>query len=258
MGTYLLGPILALLPKAWRKSLPFAEGVNWERATAISGSIELVLGLIALSEWYARGMSIWVGYGVSQALAGKMGTEVRFQDIGGAALVIWATHPLTWLIGYFALEGAVRICAGAFGGTRCGTFPLFLADAIFFRPFRRRGATPIEAGAGARAHVSSFAGAVRERVQSAKVSDVPDELCFSEDESGEILEIYACRRKPDWTPPRVVRYFDAYYRLEADSSGGGARPFRYRLRRLAAGVPSRSVLLYTPEDAIIRTAAKQS
>lgn len=258
MWTYLFGPIFALLPKAWRERLPFAERVVWEPATALSGSVEFVVGLIALSEWYVRGMSHWVGYGVSQALDGKMGTEVRFQDIGGASLLIWATHPLTWLIGYFALEGVVRMCAGAFGGSSCGTFPLYLVDAIFFRPFRRRGARPIEAGAGARANVSSFAGAIRERVQSAKGKDVPDELCFSEEESGEILEVYACRRKQDWTPPRVVRYFDAYYRLEANSSGGGARPFVYRLRRLAAGVPSRTVLLYAPQDAIVRTAAKHS
>jgi hypothetical protein len=255
MGTFLLGPILALLPKAWRKSLPLAEGVNWERATAISGAIELVLGLVAQGEWYARGMSIWVGYGVSQALAEKLGTEVRFQDIGGAALIIWATHPLTWLIGYFALEGAVRLCAGAFGGTPCGAFPLFLADAIFFRPFRRRGATPLEAGAGARANVSSFAGAVRERVHSVKGEDVADELRFRKDDSGEILEIHACRRKQDWTPPRIVRYLDAYYRLEEDAGGNGARPFLYRLRRLAAGVPGRSVIIYAPADVIVRKGA---
>lgn len=255
MGTFLLGPILALLPRAWRSALPLAESVNWERATAVSGAIELVLGLIALSEWYARGMSIWVGYGVSQALAGKLGTEVRFQDIGGAALIIWATHPLTWLIGYFALEGAVRLCAGAFGGTPCGTFPLFLADSIFFRPFRRRGATPLEAGAGARANVSSFAGAVRERVHSAKGKDVADELRFRKDDSGEILEIHACRRKQDWTPPRVVQYLDAYYRLEEDAGGSGARPFLYRLRRMAAGVPGRSVIIYAPADVIVRKGA---
>lgn len=257
MWTYLLGSIFALLPKAWRERLPFTERVAWEPATALSGLVEFVLGLTALSEWYVRGMSHWVGYGVSQALDGKMGTEVRFQDIGGASLVIWATHPLTWLIGYLALEGAVRMCAGAFGGSSCGTFPLYLVDAILFRPFRRRGATPIEAGAGARANVSSFAGAIRERAQSAKIKDVPDELCFSEDESGEILEVYCCRRKQDWSPPRVVRYFDTYYRLEADSSCGGARPFLYRLRRLAAGVPSRTVLMYNPANAIVREAAKK-
>lgn len=256
MWTYLLGPIVAFLPKAWRNALPFAEQVDWKPATGISGTIELVLGLIVLSRWYVHVMSTWVGYGVSQAMEGKMGTEVRFQDIGGAALVIWATLPLTWLLAYFALEGAVRLCAGAFGGTPCGTLPLYVFDAILFRPFRRRGTTPLESGAGARANISSFAGAVRERAQSSKVSNVPDELCFSEDKSGEILEIYACRKKLNWTPPRVVRYLDSYYRLEENAGGSGARPFLYRLRRLAAGVPSRTVLLYAPEDAVIRTAAK--
>jgi hypothetical protein len=92
-------------------------------------------------------------------------------------------------------------------------------------------------------------------VRTAGLSEVPDELCFTKNESGEILEIRACRRKQDWTPPRTVRYLDGYYRLEADSSAGGARPFLYRLRRLAAGVPGRTVLLYAPADAVIRNAS---
>ncbi|MGA7792338.1 MAG: hypothetical protein WCA19_04815 [Candidatus Acidiferrales bacterium] len=253
MWTYFFGSIFAIFPAPWRESLPFAKNVVWRRATAINGFAEAALALVAMMYWYSYAMSTWVDNGVSVALSGKLGPGVRPQDIGGAALIVWWMHPVTWLIAYFGIEGAVRLCAGAFGGNSCGILPLFLADKIIFGPFRRR---KDEAGAGA--NVSSFAGAIGERVRTARLPEVPDELCFSEDESGEILEIYACRRKLDWTPPRVVRYFDAYYRLEADSSGAGTRPFRYRLRRLAAGVPSRSVLLYAPEDAIIRTVAKHS
>jgi len=228
-------------------SLPFAKKVQWERATAISGFAEALLALAALMYWYSYAMSIWVGNGTSVALSGKMGPEVRFQDIGGAALIVWWMHPVTWLLAYFGLEGAVRLCAGAFGGHSCGTFPLFLADKIVIMSFRRRK----DAGDGG-GNISSFAGAVRERMHVARLQEVPDELCFTKNESGEILEIRACRRKQDWTPPRTVRYLDGYYRLEADSSAGGARPFLYRLRRLAAGVPGRTVLLYAPPDAVIR------
>jgi hypothetical protein len=250
MWTYLFGPIFAIFPLPWRMSLPFAKKVQWERATAISGFAEAALALVAIMYWYSYAMSTWVENGVSVALSGKMGPGVRPQDIGGAALIVWWMHPVTWLLAYLGLEGALRLCAGAFGGHSCGIFPLFLADKIVFGPFRRR-----KDGAGAVSKVSSFAGAIGERVRTAGLSEVPDELCFTKNESGEILEIRACRRKQDWTPPRTVRYLDGYYRLEADSSAGGARPFLYRLRRLAAGVPGRTVLLYAPADAVIRNAS---
>jgi hypothetical protein len=249
MWTYLFGPIFSIFPGPWRTSLPFAKKVRWERATAVSGFAQAALALIVIMYWYSYAMSTWVENGVSVALSGKMGAGVRPQDIGGAALIVWWMHPLTWLIAYLGLEGAVRLCAGAFGGNSCGIFPLFLADKIVFSPFRRS-----KDGADASGSVSSFAGAIRERMQSARLSEVPDELGFTKNESGEILEIRACRRKQDWTPPRTVRYLDGYYRLEADSSAGGARPFRYRLRRLVAGVPGRTVLLYVPADAVIRSA----
>jgi hypothetical protein len=249
MWTYLFGPIFAIFPAPWRMSLPFAKRVRWERATAISGFFEAVLALVALMYWYSYAMSTWVGNGISVALSGKMGPEVRPQDIGGAALIVWWMHPVTWLIAYVGFEGIVRACAGAFGGTSCGILPLFLADKILFGPFRRR-----KEGAGAVGNVSSFAGAIHERVRAASLTEIPDELCFTKDESGEILEIRSTRRKQEWTPPRTVRYLDDYYRLESDSSASGPRPFCYRLRRLAAGVPGRTVIQYAPADAVIRTA----
>jgi hypothetical protein len=249
MWTYLFGPLFAIFPFPWRMSLPFAKKVQWERATAISGFIEMVLALVALMYWYSNAMSAWVGNGVSVALSGKMGSEVRLQDIGGAALIVWWMHPVTWLLGYFGFEGFVRLCSGAFGDNSCGILPLFLADKIVFSPFRRRKHEAPETGG----HVSSVAGAVRDRMREARLREVPDELCFTKCESGEMLEIRASRRKQDWTPPRTVRYLDGYYRLEAGSSAGGARPFRYQLRRLAAGVPGRTVILYSPADAVIRS-----
>ncbi len=89
-------------------------------------------------------------------------------------------------------------------------------------------------------------------MQVGNLRHLHDELFFRADGSEEILEIHACRRKQDWNPPRVVRVEDRYYHLENSSLGGGTRPFRYTLRRLAAGVPGRNVLLYSPTDALVR------
>jgi len=48
MWTYLIGPILSIFPRPWRALLSSAKNLNWERATAISGFCEAVIGLAAL------------------------------------------------------------------------------------------------------------------------------------------------------------------------------------------------------------------
>ncbi len=250
MWTFLFGPLISIFPKRWREALPFSTRVRWGPATVISGLAESVIALIALSYWYMYAMTAWVERGVDSALSGKMGPGVTDQAIGSVALVIWATHPLTLLLGYAGIEGAIRLCAAAFSGNILGTLPLFLLDKVFVTVFRRRGTKNLNAAASF--NNSSLVGAVRERMLAARLPIVSDELCFRRSASEEILEIHAARRKQDWTPPRVVRYQDSYYRLESDSLGPAPRPFHYMLRRLPAGVPGRTVLLYSPLDAVIR------
>jgi len=48
-----------------------------------------------------------------------------------------------------------------------------------------------------------------------------------------------------------VRVDDKYYRLEEFQRGKPPRPFVYVLRRLAAGVPGRNVLLYNSQSAVL-------
>lgn len=245
MWTYLLGPFISLLPKRWRKSFLFDSSINWARAAAISGLVESGAAIIALMYWYSYSVTTWVSRALDLALQGKLGNGVTDQAIGFTALVIWATHPLTWLLAYFSAEGAARLCGAAFSDSILGTLPLFLLDKMFVNIFLRRAPeaadeTPVPSSN------SSFLGAIRERMLIARLPLVSDELCFKRSGTEELLEIHACRRKEDWTPPRVVRYQDNYYRLETCSCGSVPRPFRYTLRRLPAGVPGRTVLVYSP------------
>jgi hypothetical protein len=253
MWTYILGPFLALLPKWWHKSLPFLGYVKWRRAAILSGLAEFLGAIVALAYWYMYDMSVWVDRGVDAGLAGKLGPGITTHQIAALALSVWATHPVTWVLGYFIFEGTVRLCSAAFSDTVLGTFPLFLADKILFGAFRRRAPEDLATGSLS-GNVSSYVGAIRERMMAAGLEDVPDELFFrTSGESEETLEIRACRRKQEWNPPRVVRFEDRYYRLENSSVRSGPRPFRYTLRRLAAGVPGRTVLLYSAGDAVIRS-----
>jgi hypothetical protein len=249
MLTYILGPLLALLPLRWRKSLPMSEGVEWRRATVLSGFAEAVIALASLLFWYSYYMNLLVSNGLDSALSGKMGPGVSDQAIGFTALVIWATHPLTWLIAFAAIEGAMRLVGAAFTETTLGTLPLFLADKVFVKLTGRSAPSSAKAAGYSEGNLSSYAVAIKEKAILKRLPQVPDEIFVSRDGPEELLEIRACRRKEDWTPPRTVRYHDTFYRLEACNQGTPPRPFRYTLRKLSAGVMGRTVLVYEPEDA---------
>jgi hypothetical protein len=155
---------------------------------------------------------------------------------------------LTWLVAFFCIEGAWRLCA-SFTDSVLGLFPLYLLDKIYSKIFRRRAPEPAGTVKFSQGHVSSYVGTMKEKALAASLSQVPDELCVAKNSSEEFLEIRACRPKPYWTPPRVVRYEDRYYRLEECFRKSGPRPFVYKLRRLSAGVPGRTVLIYSPNEA---------
>jgi hypothetical protein len=247
MWIFLLGPFLSLLPKRWRKSLPFYDAVRWRSASILSGLAESIIALVALMYWYSYSVTTWVSSALDSVLSKSAPTGITDHEVGFAALLVWATHPLTWTIVFFGIEGMARLCA-AFTDTVLGVFPLYLVEKINSKIFRSGELTPAEAAKFSQSHVSSYIGTMREKVVSARLSQVPDELCVAKDASEETLEIKAWRAKPDWTPPRVVRYEDRYYRLEECARGSGPRPFVYKLRRLAAGVPGRTVLIYSPEE----------
>ena len=248
MRTFFLGPLLAALPQRWRSLLFPRESIEWKLATILSGFAESLVALAAMVVWYSYSVTGWVSHAMDAALAGKIGPDVNDQQIGFAAITIFATHPLTWLIGYVGIEGSIRL-VGAFAESYLGIFPLFLADKIYLKATGRSAPSATKAAGFEQGNFSSYKQAIRERVRLSRVPSVPDELFFSKHEDDEFLEIRACRRKTDWTPPKTIRYQDAFYRLEATLGGSEPRPFHYRLRRLSAGVMGRSVLVYAPEDA---------
>jgi hypothetical protein len=246
MWTYIVGPILSLLPRSWRRALPFSGDIRWAHAVALSGFAEMVAAVAGLLKWYSISMTTWVNRGLEVALDGKAGSGITDQAIGAMAWFMWANHPLTWILGYFSVEGAVRLCGAAFSESLLGTLPLFLVDKavrVFFGGSKTAQEVP---GAA-----SSFFGAVGEKILQSSVPVSADEISFQRSGTEEVLEIRASRRKQDWDPPRVVRFEESYYRLEECSKCVGPRPFRYTLRRLPAGVPGRKVLVYEPGDAVV-------
>lgn len=111
MWIYLLGPFLALLPQRWRKALPYSQAVHWRSAAILSGLAESVIALGALMYWYWYSMSTWISRLLDLALAGNTAPGTTDHHIATAALLLWSTHPLTWVIVFFGIEGMARLCA---------------------------------------------------------------------------------------------------------------------------------------------------
>ena len=251
MFTFLLGHFLAALPKRWRQSLPMQKLIEWRIASMLSGFGEFLFGVVAMLYWYSYSVTTWVSRGLDAALAGKMGPDVNEHEIGFMAIFIFATHPLTWLIFYIAIEGSVRLVGAAFMESNLGILPLFVADKILLKITGRSAPGIAQAEGYTETNLSSYVGAIREKARVMRTAVIPDELCVAREGADEFLEIRACRSKPDWTPPRTVRYQDTFYRLEESFHGSDPRPFRYRLRRLSAGVTSRTVLVYSREEPVV-------
>jgi hypothetical protein len=242
---FIAGPVLALLPARWRRLLPDQIDVNWQRAGTLSGMYELIAAVVAFGYWYMREVPTRIGQIIDATADGRIPVGMDDRQVNGAALTLFYLNPLTWLLLYFFFEGAARLCGAAFTENLLGTFPLYLAErfvAWVKNPKEARVGETIAETA------KSILASVRERAIEAARKDVPDELNYAKSGEEEWLEIRASRRKPDWFEPKTVRVGDLYYRLEESATINGPRPFQYRLRRLPAGVPGRSVLLYTPEQ----------
>ena len=246
MWMSLIAPVLSLLPKRWRDSLPSSLSMPWVPATIVSGCVEATCGLVGLVYWYSYSVTGWAEKSLFVQLKAHPGTAIPPATEGFFGLLLVAAHPLTWVIVGFSLEGIVRVCAAAFTGEILGTLPLFIVDKSLAL-FMRRGSVAKDSGDSLRASGTSFFSALRREYLTSSLPLVADELHYTGGDSEEVLEIRSCRPKLEWDPPRVVRYGDEYFRLEKSAQTSGPRPFLYVLRRLSAGVPGRSVLAYCPD-----------
>jgi hypothetical protein len=247
--TYIAGPMAALLPERWRRALPSMVHVDWERAAALSGFLEILAAIVGLGFWYMWEMTRRISQIMDATETGQIPVGLSEHQVQGAALTIFYMNPLTWILFYFLFEGAVRLCGAAFTENIWGTLPLYLLERIVFVARNRR---EVKLGEVVARNMESFVESVRERVMVARLEKVPDELHYTRSGTEEMLEIWASKRKEDWVSPKIVRVDEVFYQLEESSVEHGVRPFRYRLRRLEAGVTGRNVALYKSDEAVVK------
>ncbi len=330
MWTYLLGPLLALLPARWRAKLVPEAPIAWPVAALLSGLAESIGGLATLIWWYFQTMQRYIGAMVDTALDGKTSAPSTDHQIKGMALILFVLHPLTWALCYFTFEGTLRWLAAYLTDESPASLPLVLMDQLLTRAQRKRELLGVplvrdEATRGdgkqpwdlkvascrakphwkhplaigyereffqvageshapatsARPHVyllkrahpgealrglehydpedvlrgesePGFFGIVygelRRRWHVRRAPLVPDGVRETIGHEGSGLQVRSCRPKSEWTQGRLVRYENSYYRIESSRTNRPPRPFVFTLRKLPAGVPSRSVLLYSPDE----------
>jgi hypothetical protein len=238
---FFIGPLLASLPVRWRTKLPGAGETDWARAGTVSGIYEMAAALVALGYWYMYEMTRRIGQ-IVEVLANQPSTTGATEhQIQGAALFLFYMSPLTWILFYFFIEGAVRLLGAAFTENVMGTLPLYLAERLIFLVRKPEEAHVAETVKG---HARELAEGIHERMMVARLPELPDEVVELKIDGTDFLEIRASRRKDEWVAPKTVRVGEVYYRLEQTWMRGGGRPFTYVLRKLDAGVPGRGVILY--------------
>ena len=129
--------------------------------------------------------------------------------------------PGTWVVFYFFFEGVGRSVAAATTGETPGTLLLVAPDRLLLF--------------------------VRRKLAPAPLPMISDLVTRDDSRADWQLRIAACRAKRDWDVGRLLRYEERFYRIQSCLQEGGPRPFVFLLSALAAGVPSRSVIIYSPE-----------
>jgi hypothetical protein len=211
--TSVFGPFLAFLPARLRAKWFSNRPIHWRRATVASGFLQLILTPVVLLLWMVMGIS---RLSASTGIGGYAGPVQTFY------VFLLDLNPITWLILYQFVEGFFRIFAASLLDETPGTFVLFAADQFHLFLARKFGPPQVF---------------------------VADLVTRDDTRADWQLKIESCGAKRDWNVGRLLRYEGRYYRIESNSQESGARPFVFLLRLLAAGVPSYSVILYSPETA---------
>lgn len=225
--TILVGMVASLLPAQFRNRWQWGSDANLRTSTILSGGAEVaislgayMLGFLSFIQWRVGSM---IGAGVKAGGMEGMSEGVAF-GAGATALVEYIFSPLSMLLVYFAVEGAVRLFAALVTDECVGTLPLAVLGWIF------------ERGGHAR----------RERQLGPRVVD---EVQHCRGISYDLV-IASCRAKTGWDRLVTIEYQDKLYELFDQKKGFPPRPHIYQLREHPHGKVVRGLHHYSPDEAL--------
>lgn len=231
MLNLLLGALVSLLPSQLRNRFEVATTADLHRATMISGFLEAAVGLLLYAGRYIYFIQYRVGTLADAALKAKGGEEALASEtvqfgMGYASLVEYIFSPLSLLLTFMAIEGAVRLLAAAFAGESPPTLPLYLAG----WGYERAQAARAEHALGPRVvdEVHHMRGTIYD------------------------LGVASCRPKTDWDQLATIEYEDKLYELHEQKQGAPPRPFIYLLREIPRGKVIRGLHHYHPDEVLLK------
>jgi hypothetical protein len=214
---------LSLVPEAWRARWFRGAAANLVSGAILTGIAELIICLAALGWRYpAFVRSQFTGAMGTAAMAGmEKGGETAVMGLGPLLLFAYLIQPLSMVLVYFLLEGAVRVAAAVITSEVLPTAPLFLASLLDGK---------------ARAYR-------RENALGPRVIDI-----VQPEGAGDLL-VASCRPKA-WTQLTTIRYHDQLYELVRSNQGAKPRAFLYLLRKIPPHKVVRGVCDYSPDEAL--------
>jgi hypothetical protein len=226
-GRFPLAMALTFLPAAWRKKLNLLDTGDLRTPALVSGILQVATcaALIAL-RYPAFVKSTLAGQNMEKAQLGAMeqGGETAVMGFGLVLLVAYLVHPITLVLDYFCLEGAVRALAAFVAGEAVPTLPLVGAAWVL----ERRQAAAAEKALGPR---------IVDLVQPG------DGTLYD-------LLIASCRPKQGWDHLMTVSYQEKLYEVTHHEEGSPPRRFLYHLRKKPEGKVVRGLYHYDPAEVL--------
>ncbi|MBI4461434.1 MAG: hypothetical protein HY653_00865 [Acidobacteria bacterium] len=230
MRTYLLGPILVLLPQTYRDRLGRRLEIDWTRAALISGVAQAGAAMLLLAHRYIEFIQRAIeryGAAMVEATGDPEALRRTLATLGPATWLDYVFQPVSLLLIYLFLEGSARLLAAVSVEQAWGSLPLCLLELG-----RKRGAEIRRERA-------------RERAMGALILDEVTR-------SGNGLRIASCRPRDTWDHLTTIEYEGEFYELAQTLVGLPPRPYIYRLRPIPAGKVIRGLHHYSPDELLAR------
>jgi hypothetical protein len=226
MANFLSGLFLAMLPSRFRKRWL----ANWHgdlRTSAMfSGIVQMLLALGVLILRYSRFAERQMAQIDTRVFlaAAERGGETAVNSLGAMTLIAYILTPLSILLMYFTIEGAVRLLGAISTGEVIGSLPLTL----------------LEIGMG------KWGASQAERNQGSRVPDLVTTAPVIG--SGYDLSVASCRCKPKWDHLMTISYDEKLYEVADYLEGDAPRKHVYLLRYAPAHKVVRGLHHYDPEE----------
>jgi hypothetical protein len=210
----------SLLPRRYRGTIAVTAA-----AATISGVAQFVtcLGLFIYRYLHFANGQIFGGIEVARK-AGEVGGETAIMGSGLFVLAAYLFQPLTIVLIYLTLEGAVRLLAA----NTTGEVVPNLALAGLSWVHTKLGNTASEMALGAR---------VADKVEPVESAGVK-------------LRIHSCRQKADWDQRITIFYNEQLYEVAGTETGTPPRRYVYLLRPKPASKIVRGYSQYSPTDVL--------